>query len=151
MPQSLAKIILHIVFSTKYRYPYLKDPDIRSQLHAYMSGICNQQQSPALIVGGFHDHIHILCRLNRTSTVADLVKEVKRSSSIWIKEKGEIFEKFAWQGGYGVFSVGQSQVNLVRNYIENQEAHHQRALFQDEYREYLRRYEIEYDERYVWD
>lgn len=151
MPQSLSKIYLHIVFSTKYRYPYLKNPEIRAQLHGYMAGICNQQQSFPLIIGGYHDHIHILCLLNRTSTVAELVKEVKRSSSIWIKEKGAMFKKFAWQGGYGVFSVGQSQVNLVKRYIENQETHHQHDSFQDEYRGYLHRYKIEYDERYVWD
>ncbi len=151
MAQSLSKIVLHIIFSTKDRYPFLKDLETRAQLHAYMAGICRQQKSPAFLIGGVADHVHLLCHLNRTCTVADLVKEAKRSSSLWTKEEGGMLEKFAWQGGYGAFSVGQSQVDEVSKYISDQEVHHQRLSFQEEYRQFLRRYEIEYDERYVWD
>ncbi len=150
MAQSLSKILLHIIFSTKDRYPFLNDTETRAQLHAYMAGICQQQKSPALLVGGVADHVHLLCRLNRTSCAADLVKETKRSSSLWIGEKGGILAKFAWQAGYGAFSIGQSQVDELIRYIRSQEAHHQRLSFQEEYREFLRRYEIEYDEQYVW-
>jgi putative transposase len=151
MAQSLSKILLHIIFSTKDRYPFLKDPETRSRVHAYMAGICQQQNSPALLIGGLADHVHLLCQLSRTCCMADLVKETKRSSSLWIEEKEGMLEKFAWQGGYGAFSIGQSQVDEVSRYISCQEAHHHHLSFQDEYRQFLSRYKIEYDESYVWD
>jgi putative transposase len=103
-------------------------------------------------VGGAPDHTHILRQLGRTSFVADLVKNTKRSSSIWVKDTDDpSLDKFAWQNGYGAFSIGQSQVEQVKNYIRRQDRHHRRVSFQDEFREFLRRYEVDFDERYVWD
>lgn len=151
MPQSLAKVILHIVFSTKNRYPFLSDKTVRNELHAYIGGICNNLDCQVIIVGGVEDHIHILCSLSRNISIAELVGDMKRSSSKWIKTKGGIVTKFAWQNGYGVFSVDQHDIERVRAYIADQEEHHRKKLFQDEYRNFLNEYKMEYDERYVWD
>jgi REP element-mobilizing transposase RayT len=151
MPQSLAQIYLHIVFSTKHRTPWLIDKALQSELHRYLGGICHNLQTPALSVGGVEDHVHFLCRLPRTLTVADLLREVKRSSSLWVKEKDKKLFDFHWQDGYGVFSVSPSHVEALIAYIANQEAHHAKESFQDEYRRLLAKYGIDYDERYVWD
>ena len=149
MPQSLAKVYVHIVFSTKNREPFLHDPALRSEMHAYLGGACKGQDSSSLIVGGVADHVHVLCRLSRTRTLAELIREIKRTSSKWIKTKG--LAHFGWQNGYGAFSVSQSHIARVRRYIARQEEHHRKATFMDEFRGFLDRYEIEYDERYVWD
>ena len=151
MPQSLAKILIHAVFCAKDRRPFLRDKFLREELHRYLGGILNHINCQPLIVGGVDDHVHILATLSRTITAADMVKEVKRGSSVWLKTKSTNLTDFAWQNGYGIFSVSFSQVEAVRNYIEGQEAHHRKVSFQDEFREFLRRYEIEFDERYVWD
>ena len=151
MPQSLAKIYLHLVFSTKDRRPFLRERGLRQELHAYMAGACRQMNSPSLVVGGVEDHVHLLCFLSRTITIADLVKELKRESSKWIKTKSQKDADFRWQGGYGAFSISPAHVDDLRRYIENQEEHHRRESFQDEYRRLLKKYEVEYDERYVWD
>ncbi len=151
MPQSLAQIFTHIVFSTKNRYHFLSDLERRSEMHRYLGGTCSRLGSPVLAVGGGADHVHILCSLSRNHSIARVVYEVKRSSSSWIKSKGGIFTKFQWQRGYAVFSVGCRDIGEMRRYIAGQEAHHRRSTFQDEYRLFLARYEIEFDERYVWD
>lgn len=151
MPQSLAKVLVHIVFSTKHRYPFLADRNIRNEMHAYLGGTCKQLDCPVLIVGGVADHIHILCSLSRNYSIAKVIGEIKRGSSKWIKTKAAALGKFSWQNGYGAFSVSQSQVDSVRKYIATQEEHHKKRTFQDEYRDFLKKYEIEYDERYVWD
>jgi REP element-mobilizing transposase RayT len=151
MPQSLAKILIHTVFSTKDRRPFLKDCELREELHRYMGGILSNLECPSLIVGGVEDHVHFLCSLSRTCTVADMVKEVKRGSSLWVKTKSPELDEFSWQNGYGAFSIGSSQVERVREYIANQVEHLWRISFQDEFRTLLQRYEIEFDERYVWD
>jgi REP element-mobilizing transposase RayT len=150
MPQSLAKVLVHIVFSTKHRYPFLTDEDIRTEMHAYLGGTCNELECPVLTVGGVADHVHILCALSRNVTTAKLIGDVKRGSSKWIKTKGTMLTKFAWQNGYGVFSVGQAEVERVREYIAGREEHHRRKTFQDEYRSFLREYGVYYDERYLW-
>jgi len=150
MPQSLAQIYLHIVFSTKDRHPFLRDPKIREAAHAYLGGICNNLDCPVLRVGGSEDHVHILCRFGRTITVADLVKELKRESSKWLKAKSPELSDFFWQNGYGAFSVSPTHVEMLRKYIANQEEHHRNESFQDEYRRLLRKYGLEWDERYVW-
>jgi putative transposase len=116
-----------------------------------MAKIFRELKSPSLIIGGTDDHVHILFSLGRTIEVAELVKEVKAESSKWIKTKGQEFERFYWQRGYGAFSIGQSQVGSLKQYISEQRIHHQRITFQDEYRKFLESYGIEYDERYVWD
>lgn len=151
MPQSLAKILVHTVFSTKERRPFLRDRLVRQELHRYMGGILTNLDCQPVVVGGVEDHVHLLCALSRTCEPSAMVKEVKRGSTLWLKSKHKGLEGFAWQNGYGMFSVGFSQVPSVRAYIVGQEEHHRNVSFQDEFRLLLRRYEIEFDDRYVWD
>ena len=151
MAQSLAKVLVHVIFSTKNRYPFLSDKDIRNEMHAYLGGTLNKLDSVAILVGGSSDHIHILCRLSRKYSIAKVVGDIKRASSKWIKTKGKMLTKFEWQNGYGAFSIGKSETNRIKAYITNQEEHHKKKSFQDEFRLFLKSYEIEYDERYVWD
>jgi putative transposase len=148
MPQSLAQIYLHIVFSTKDRRPFLSDVAIREELHNYLGGTCNKVECPVLRVGGVADHVHLLCRLGRTITTAQLIHELKRESSHWLKAK---VADFYWQNGYGAFSVSPNHVEPLRIYIANQEEHHKQVSFQDEFRRLLTKYGMEWDERYVWD
>ena len=151
MPQSLAKILVHAVFSTKERRPFLRDKPLREEMHRYLGGIITNLECQPIIVGGAEDHVHLLCALSRTCNAADLVKELKRGSSLWVKSKGQELRDFAWQNGYGIFSIGFSQIESVRDYVAGQEEHHRKVSFQDEFRLLLRRYEIEFDERYVGD
>jgi REP element-mobilizing transposase RayT len=151
MSQSLARIYLHIVFSTKNRKPFLTDKTRRGQCHAYLAGTCHNRGSPSLIVGGTEDHVHILCMLSRQESVAVLVRELKRESSKAIKQKCPGLREFYWQSGYGAFSVSPAHVEILKKYIVDQEAHHRKQSFQDEYRRLLRKYGLEYDERNVWD
>ena len=150
MAQSLAKILLHLVFSTKERRPFLRDQLLREEVRRYLGGILTHLDCQPLIIGGVEDHVHLLFALCRAATVADVVKELKRGSTVWLKTKSPELSKFAWQNGYGVFSIGQSQVEDVRAYIAGQEEHHRKISFQEEFRRLLQRYEIEYDERHVW-
>jgi REP element-mobilizing transposase RayT len=142
---------VHLIFSTKERQPFLRDAALREEMHHYLAGISNNLDCPALRVGGTEDHVHILGRLGRTITLAHWVKELKRSSTLWIKTRGGPLQPFHWQAGYGAFSVSQSQSATVDRYIATQEEHHRTRTFQEEFREFLRRHRIEYDERYVWD
>ncbi len=151
MPQSLAQIYLHIVFSTKERRPYLQNSTIRDETHKYLGGTCKNLDCPVLRVGGVGDHVHILCRLGRTISVADLVKELKRESSKWLKTKSPDLGDFYWQNGYGAFSVSPSHVEPLRTYIANQAEHHHTQSFQEEFRRLLSKYGLKWDERYVWD
>jgi REP element-mobilizing transposase RayT len=150
MSQSLSKILVHAVFSTKDRRPFLRDKSIRDELHHYIGGILNNLDCQSLIVGGVEDHVHFLCVLSRTRTAAEVIKEAKRSSSLWIKTKSNDLRDFAWQEGYGIFSLGFSQIEPVKEYIAGQDEHHLKVSFQEEFRQLLKRYEIEFDERYVW-
>ena len=151
MPQSLSRMVIHLIFSTKDRRPFLRSPEIRSQLHAYMAGILQECQCAPILINGTEDHVHILCNLSRTLTLAKLVEHLKTSSSRWIKEQHPQLEDFFWQGGYGVFSVSQSNVEAVREYIANQEEHHRKVTFQDEFRAMCKKHGIAMDERYGWD
>ena len=151
MPQSLANVLLHVIFSTKNREPFLRDPKLQKNIHAYLTGAFKNLDSPALIVGGAADHVHVLCQLSRNISIADLVKETKMQSSKWAKTGDRGVGSFKWQNGYAVFSVSQSNASRVRRYIANQEEHHRKKSFQEELRIFLRRHEIEFDERYVWD
>jgi REP element-mobilizing transposase RayT len=151
MPQSLSKIYLHLVFSTKNRTPFLQDKDLRDRMHAYLAGICRNLECPSIRIGGVEDHVHILCYLSRTVAVADLVRELKRDSSKWIKEQSADLAEFHWQDGYGAFSISPSHVEQLTTYIVNQAEHHGAESYQDEFRRLLNKYGIEYDERYVWD
>jgi len=150
MAQSLSSILIHLVFSTKNREPFIA-PAIEMELQKYMASIFRALKSPSLAIDGATDHLHILFALGRVITIADLVEEVKTGSSKWIKTKGREFKNFHWQKGYGAFSIGQSNVATLKRYIHNQKRHHQRVTFQDEYRKFLKAYGIDYDERYVWD
>jgi putative transposase len=150
MPQSLSSILIHLIFSTKHREAFIS-PEIERELHPYMAKIFRAVKSPALAIDGTRDHVHSLFALSRVITIADLVEEVKTESSKWIKTKGPEFRNFHWQSGYGAFSIGQSQAAAVKRYIQSQKKHHRRVTFQDEFRKFLKRYEIDYDERYVWD
>jgi len=150
MPQSLSSILVHLVFSTKSREPFIT-PKIETELHPYLATIFREHNSPSLIIDGTADHIHALFALGRTITVADLVEEVKTNSSKWIKTKGQEFRSFHWQKGYGAFSIGQSNVEQLKRYIRNQKQHHRHVSFEDEYRDFLKRYKVQFDERYVWD
>jgi len=151
MPQSLAQIYVHIVFSTKHRQPFLTDKKLRDECHAYLAGTCKRRGSTSIIVGGVADHVHILCTLSREESVSVLVRELKRESSKSLKEKSPALRNFYWQAGYGAFSVSPAHVAVLKQYIRNQEEHHRQESFQDEFRRLLRKYGVEYDERYVWD
>ena len=151
MPQSLSNVLLHIVFSSKDRYPFLVDQQTRKDLCAYLAGILARKECPAIEIGGTKDHVHILCTLTRTESISSLVGEMKRASSIWAKDQHVTLQKFAWQKGYGVFSVSASGKDKAVNYIRGQEEHHRKMSFQEEYRMFLDRHGIEYDERYVWE
>jgi putative transposase len=150
MSQSLAKIYLHIVFSTKHRLALI-DERIENELHAYLGGICNDHECYPVKIGGYWDHVHLLCLLSKKIAVMKLIEHLKSSSCGWIKKQNVDYENFYWQSGYGAFSVGLSDVGRVKTYIENQHEHHKTITFQDEFRELLRSHQIEYDERYVWD
>ena len=150
MPQSLSRILIHLVFSTKNREPVIT-PEIRTELHPYLAGTLDKIDCPSLRVGGVADHVHLFFGLSRTRTIAEVVETVKTSSSKWLKSKGPEFSGFHWQSGYGAFSVSQSDADTVVNYVANQESHHRKMTFQDEYRKLLERYRINYDETYVWD
>jgi REP element-mobilizing transposase RayT len=119
--------------------------------NAYLAGICRNLECPSLLVGGVEDHVHLLVRLSKNVALADFVREVKRDSSKWLKEQRKDLDKFHWQQGYGAFSISPGHVEKLLEYIANQEEHHRRETFQDEFRRLLRKYKIEYDERYVWD
>jgi putative transposase len=151
MSQSFTAIYVHLVFSTKGRHPWFTDPKLREELHHYLGGISNSLGCPIRIVGGVADHVHLLGCLGKVMSPADWVKELKRVSNLWLKEKGPAFKGFEWQRGYGAFSVSHSNVDEVIEYIANQEQHHRKFNFQDELRALLKRHNIEWDERYIWD
>ena len=150
MPQSLAKIFVHLVFSTKHRQSLI-DPEIETELFPYMAKVFRECDSPSLTINGTEDHIHALFLLSRKVPVCDVVEEVKKSTSKWIKTKGSKYSNFYWQNGYGAFSIGQSNIDALKHYIARQKVHHRRKTFKEEYLQLLKKYEMEYDERYVWD
>ena len=150
MGQSLVKNYIHIVFSTKHRQSLII-PSIETELYSYLGGICNNLECQVVKVGGYKDHIHVLCLLSKKIALMKLVEQLKSNSSKWIKTKGNEFKNFYWQDGYGAFSVTPSEVEIVINYIANQKEHHCKKTFQDEYKAFLKKYEVSYDERYVWD
>ncbi len=150
MPQSLSKVIIHIIFSTKNREPWL-DSAIRPRMHAYLATICCDLGGEALRVGGVADHVHVVTTLPRTLSQAQLIEGIKKPSSKWIKGLEGRYRGFFWQRGYGAFSVSPSQVEAVMRYVQRQKEHHRIHTFQDEYRELLRRQGLEFDEQYVWD
>ncbi len=150
MPQSLSLVIVHVVFSTKERRPFL-NADTRPKLHAYLATVARNAGCEAYRVGGVADHVHLAIRLSRTITIADLIETLKTSSSKWVKTQSTDLAAFSWQRGYGCFSVGPSDLDALIKYIDEQEAHHIHRTFQDEFRMFLTKYGVEFDEAYVWD
>jgi putative transposase len=150
MPQSLSLILVHIVFSTKNREPMLQ-MEIRERLFSFLGGIDRDCGSPMVDRGGVADHVHLLCSQSRTITAAKLVEELKKRSSLWLKSMGPAYSHFHWQAGYGAFSIGRSQQEVLSRYFAGQEAHHAKRDFKAEFRGLLRKYGVPYDERYVWD
>lgn len=150
MPHSLFKLLVHIVFSTKNRADFIV-PEVEESLFRYIHGIVENNDSKLIIGNGTANHIHLLISVGKKTNIPDLIGDIKRGSSIWIKKQNKNFSDFYWQAGYGAFSIGQSQIVTVVNYIKKQKEHHKKQDFKDEFRTLLKKYEIEYDERYVWD
>jgi REP element-mobilizing transposase RayT len=150
MPQSLARLHIHLVFSTKNREPLIADP-VRDSLHRYMAVVLQNLGCAPVLINSVEDHAHLLFDLARTISISQAVEDVKKSSSKWIKTQGPEFAGFAWQAGYGAFAVSESNVETVRAYIANQREHHRTKTFQEEYRAFLERHNVAFDERYVWD
>lgn len=150
MPQSLFKILVHIVFSTKNRADLIT-PEIENGLFGYIHGIVENNGSKLIAAGGTANHVHLLVSLGKKIDIPELIGDIKRDSSVWIKQQDAGFNNFYWQKGYGAFSIGQSQVETVVRYINRQKEHHKKQDFKQEFRELLTKYEVEYDERYVWD
>jgi REP element-mobilizing transposase RayT len=150
MPQSLSLILIHLVFSTKHREPFITAA-VEPELHAYLAAVMRECRSPSLIINGTSNHVHALFSLSRTGAVAEVAEEVKKRSSKWMKSKGAEFRNFQWQAGYGAFSIGQSNVAALKRYIAGQKEHHRRRTFEEEYRAFLEKYGVAFDERYVWE
>ena len=150
MSQSLSWILVHIIFSTKDRFPFLVDIELRKRVHAYLARVFCEHESPALEIGGVSDHVHILCLLSRSYSVSEIIRKAKSNSSSWVKAQGIKYHKFSWQAGYGAFSIDQSHAASVKKYIQYQEEHHRIRTFQEEYLGILEQYQVAYDERYLW-
>lgn len=150
MPQSLALLAVHLVFSTKNREPLIDD-SIQSQLHAYIVGVLKGLDCVPIQIGGVSDHVHLLFGLSRTRTIADVTREIKTSSTNWLRAQNSRYSQFHWQSGYAVFSVSASMISEVKNYIQHQAEHHHKTTFQEEYRAFLKKHGVGFDERYVWD
>jgi REP element-mobilizing transposase RayT len=150
MAQTLVQIFIHIVFSTKNRAELIT-PEIEAELFAYVGGIAANNKSKLIAANGTANHIHLLILLSKTIELSELVGDIKRNSSRWIKTKSDIFKSFGWQDGFAAFSVGQTQVPIVKEYIARQKEKHGRQSYEDEMRMFYDKYKIEYDERYVWD
>jgi len=152
MSQSIARVSIHLVFSTKGRVAWLKSVDVREALCAYMATILRHNvDSPAIIVNGAEDHIHALVLLSRKFAIMKIVQEAKTETSKWIKKQPRIPPSFSWQNGYGAFSVSESKLPVVKAYIRNQQEHHRRMTFKDELRALCQRHNVELDERYAWE
>jgi putative transposase len=150
MPESHAFALIHFVFSTKNRMPVLGS-EICAPLHAYLATVARNNGCVCYRVGGVADHVHLAIRLSRTITIAQMIEELKTSSSKWLKTTSPSLAHFAWQRGYGAFSVGPGDLAALQTYIDNQEEHHRSRSFQEEYVAFLKKYGVEYDERYIWD
>lgn len=150
MPQSLVRMLVHVVFSTKNRVDLIV-PEIENDLFGYMHGMVENNKSKLIIGGGTTNHVHLLISLGKVLSISELIGDIKRDSSSWIKKQDTKFSQFYWQEGYGAFSVGQTEDEMVIKYIQNQKEHHKTKDYKSEFRGFLKKYNIEYDERYVWD
>ena len=151
MPQSPSRVVVHLIFSTKHRQPWLKDADVRDELYRYTATTLKTLDYTPIKINGVEDHIHLQFGLSRNHAIKKVVSEIKSDSSKWIKTKGNEYQDFHWQAGYGIFSVSESKVAEVKRYIEEQQRHHQKMSFQDEFRRICERHGIAIDQRYVWD
>ena len=149
MSQSLSKLFVHIVFHVKNN-KYIIRKQERKSLYAYMGAIIKDNESIPILINGVEDHIHILCVMSKNIALAKLVEEIKRHSSRWIKTNDAYYSNFVWQGGYGGFSVSRSLHDKTKRYIENQEEHHKKITFKEEYLLFLKEYGIDYNEQYLW-
>jgi REP element-mobilizing transposase RayT len=150
MPQSYAALYCHIIFSTKNREPFIK-PEWQPRLYFYMGGILKEEKCVLLAAGGIADHVHLLVSLSREVAVAPLLRVLKSNSSNWVHETFPDLSAFAWQTGYGAFSVSHSNRDQVKHYLARQEEHHRKQPFQEEFLAFLHLHDIPYDERYIWD
>lgn len=150
MSRTYTHLLTHVVFSTKNREPLI-EPDLKSELHAYLGGLTRSLKGKAYAINGMPDHVHILMSLPPVVSISEALRFIKANSSGWVHDKWAQRSSFAWQLGYGAFSVSKSNVHSVVTYIQNQEQHHQKIGFKEEYLYLLDKHEIEYDERYVWD
>ena len=150
MSQSLSKVYVHIIFSTKNRQNLI-DTRIENSLYEYLGGICKGLECNPVKIGGHKNHIHLLCLLSRKLTQMKLLEELKKQSSKWIKTKGQAYANFYWQNGYGIFSINPAEIDKVVKYIQLQQEHHRHKSFQEEFISFLKKYQVEYDERYIWD
>jgi putative transposase len=148
MPQTCGNLVVHLIFSTKQRLPLIK-AEIRDDLFAYLGGIIHEMRGTAVIINGTADHVHVLARIRPSHAAAEIARVIKTNSSRWLHEKGQ--RGFAWQAGYGAFSVSESNVEAVIRYIADQEAHHQKHSFQDEFVAFLKKNNVDYDPGYIWD
>ena len=150
MSQSLSKVYVHIIFSTKSRQNLI-DANIEPSLYEYLGGICRGLECNPVKIGGHKNHVHILLLLSRKVAQMKLLEELKKQSSKWIKTKGLVYSNFYWQGGYGIFSINPTEIDKVIDYIQSQHEHHKHKSFQDEFKAFLKKYNVDYDERYIWD
>ena len=149
VPQSLALVLVHIVFSTKNRMSFLRSMELRLEVHAYLVGTLRSLECDPVQVGGVENHVHVLCGLSKKISLSELIKNLKTSSTRIVKRKGHPY--FCWQSGYGAFSVSESAKEAVVSYIVDQEIHHRKVTFQEEFRILLEKHRMPFDERYVWD
>ena len=149
MAQSLTNLLTHVIFSTKDRRPFIRS-EIEQNLYHYLAATARSYKSIVHKIGGIEDHVHILLTLPKAISLSKLVEELKKGSSKWIKTNGRYYEKFAWQNGYGAFSIGQSNITALTKYIQNQHTHHKKISFKEEYELFLKRYCVSFDEKYLW-
>lgn len=149
MAQALTRLLVHVIFSTKNRGKLILE-DVESDLYGYIGGICRNHESPLLAMGGTENHVHLLLSLSKNLALSDLVMQIKRDSSKWIRSRGLRLGSFQWQEGYAAFSIGESQVDRVRAYIEGQKAKHQTVAFEDELLAFLAKYRVPYDPQHIW-
>ena len=150
MPQSLHLLAVHMIFSTKHRHPVLNE-EIQPKLYAYMAGILRKMECYSITIGGIEDHVHIACHLTKKHAPIKVLEELKKDSSKWLKTQSAAFGGFHWQDGYGLFSVSPSHFDALRKYVMNQKKHHKKESFQEELIRILKKYDVEYDEKYLWD
>ena len=151
MPQSVVVIYTHIIFSTRNRIDFLDKKKIRERTHAYLATVLKSLDSSPIIIGGTANHVHILCMISKNRSLAVIMRELKRSSSKWLKTLDTPVKDFQWQNGYGAFSVSPGYLSRVRSYIANQEKHHEQRSFEDELKDLIRRQGIAIDDKYLWD